>query len=77
MNGIDIRLDLGTREGQHAISRQDTGDGRLVHAGRQAIPAVEFAGDVAVVILVRDRRKRGGSVRNIVLHHFLVILHLS
>lgn len=57
MAGVHVGGDLGAREGQHAVVGQGAGDGSLVHVGRQAVPAVEFAGDVAVVVL------RGGGER--------------
>lgn len=56
--GVHIGGDLWAREGQHAIAGQGTGDGRLVHIGGQAVPAVELTGDVAVVILTcREEEK--------------------
>lgn len=66
---IPSRCDLGTREGQHAVGRQGAGESRLVHVGRQAVAAVELAGDVAMVVLggeagtVREATSpyRGGS----------------
>lgn len=56
--GVHIGGDLWAREGQHAVTGQGTGDGRLVHIGRQAVPAVELTGDVAVIILTcREEEK--------------------
>lgn len=52
---------LGASEGQHAVGGQGAGEGRLVHVGRQAVAAVELAGDVAVVVL---RGAGGGTVRD-------------
>lgn len=49
--GVHARRDLGAREGQHAVRGQGAGERRLVHVGRQAVAAVELAGDVAVVVL--------------------------
>lgn len=51
MAKVSVGLDLGGREGQHAISRQRAGDVRLLHIGREAVPAMEFTGDVPMVIL--------------------------
>lgn len=56
MAKVSVGLDLGGREGQHAIGRQRAGDGRLVHIGREAVPAVEFTGDVPMVILRKDKK---------------------
>ena len=56
--GVHVGGDLGAREGQHAIVGQGAGDGSLVHVGGQAVPAVKFAGDVAVVVL-RGSGERG------------------
>lgn len=58
--GVHVGGDLGAREGQHAIVGQGAGDGSLVHVGGQAVPAVEFPGDVAMVIL-RGSGERGGK----------------
>lgn len=58
--GVHVGGDLGAREGQHAIVGQGAGDGSLVHVGGQAVPAVEFPGDVAMVIL-RGSGERGGE----------------
>lgn len=58
---IPSRCDLGTREGQHAVGRQGAGESRLVHVGRQAVAAVELAGDVAMVVLGgRGGHRQGG-----------------
>lgn len=51
MASIQAGLDLGAREGQHAVRRQGTGEGGLVHIGRQTVATVKFTGDVAVVVL--------------------------
>lgn len=56
--GIHARRDLGAGEGQHAVRRQRAGECGLVHVGRQAVAAVELAGDVAVVILGDRGRAR-------------------
>lgn len=55
--GVHARWDLGAREGQHAISGQGAGECGLVHVGRQAVAAVELAGDVAMVILGTGRAR--------------------
>lgn len=64
--GVHVGGDLGAREGQHAIVGQRAGDGSLVHVGGQAVPAVEFPGDVAVVVLRGSGESGGGGrcVRN-------------
>lgn len=49
--GVHVGGDLGAREGQHAIVGQGAGDGSLVHVSRQAVPAMKFTGDIAMVIL--------------------------
>lgn len=59
MASIQTRLDLGAREGQHAIRRQGAGEGGLVHIGRQTVATVKFTGNVAVVILGRGETRRG------------------
>lgn len=51
MASIQAGLDLGAREGQHAVRRQGAGEGGLVHIGRQTVTTVKFTGNVAVVIL--------------------------
>lgn len=51
MASIQAGLNLGAREGQHAIRRQGAGEGRLVHIGRQTVATVELTGNVAMVIL--------------------------
>lgn len=60
--GVHVGGDLGAREGQHAIVGQRAGDGSLVHVGGQAVPAVEFPGDVAVVVLRGSGESGGGKV---------------
>lgn len=62
--GVHVGGDLGAREGQHAIVGQGAGDGSLVHVGGQAVAAVEFAGDVAVVVLRGSGERGGRRVRN-------------
>lgn len=59
--GVHVGGHLGAREGQHAIVGQGAGDGSLVHVGGQAVPAVELAGDVAVVVLREAVGKGGGG----------------
>lgn len=44
-------LDLRPVQGQQAVGGQAAADGCLVHAGREAVPAAELSGDVAVIIL--------------------------
>lgn len=58
MAGVHVGGDLGAREGQHAVVGQGAGDGSLVHVGGQAVPAVKFTGDVAMVVL-RGSGERG------------------
>lgn len=62
--GVHVGGDLGAREGQHAIVGQGAGDGSLVHVGGQAVPAVEFPGDVAMVILRGSGERGRRLVRN-------------
>ena len=66
--GVHVGGDLGAREGQHAVAGQGAADGSLVHVGGQAVPAVEFAGDVAVVVL-RGSRERGEGPSETPQHH--------
>lgn len=42
-------------QGQQSIGRQGAGDGRLVHSGGEAVAAVKLPGDVAMVILEKQR----------------------
>lgn len=44
-------LDLGPAQGQQPVVGQAAADGRLVHAGREAVAAAELPGDVTVVVL--------------------------
>lgn len=57
MAGVHARWDFGAREGQHAVRGQGAGECGLVHVGRQAVAAVELAGDVAMVILGMGRAR--------------------
>lgn len=59
MASIQTGLDLGAREGQHAIRRQGAGEGGLVHIGRQTVATVKFTGNVAMVILRATRERHG------------------
>lgn len=61
MASIQAGLDLGAREGQHAIRRQGAGESGLVHIGRQTVAAMKLTGNVAMVILgaTRDRHGQG------------------
>lgn len=66
--GVHVGGDLGAREGQHAVVGQGAGDGSLVHVGGQAVPAVKFAGDIAVVVL-RGSGERGQGPSETPQHH--------
>lgn len=56
---FDASLDLGPGQSQQAVSRETAADGRLVHAGREAVSAAELAGDVTVIILGKVKETRG------------------
>ena len=47
--------DLRPSQGQQTVSGQGAADRRLVHAGGEAVAAVELARDVTVVVLKKSR----------------------